>query len=110
MFKLTQKAEFTHKVPVSLPCDDGYETVELRTRFRVLSKADFMRLGQPTTLDEQTEFLNAVVVRFEDVVDDDGKPINDVDELKQQLIDQPAVRLALQMHYGTAIIGGRRGN
>jgi len=110
MFKLTNKAEFTHNVPVSLPCDNGFEEVELRTRFRVLSKADFDRLGSPTTIDEQTEFLNAIVVRFEDVADDDGNLLPADDSLKSTLLDQPAIRLALQIHYATALIGGRRKN
>lgn len=110
MFKFAKNAEFTHDVPVQLPCDNGFADEMLRTRFRKLSKAEMSRYTTVTTVEEQIEFLSAVVVRFENVVDDNNEPITDADQLKRDLLEDPAVRLALSLHYNLAMVGGRRKN
>lgn len=108
MFKIARNPEFTHDVPIMVPVDDGFEEQKLRTRFRVLSADETMAHDFATP--EGTEaYLRAIVVRFEDVVGDDGKAMPD-EESKNRLLGIIYVRQGLMTHYREAQSKAKTGN
>lgn len=109
MFKLQKDPQFTHDVPVFIPCDDGFDEQKLRTRFRALGDETLAKFPYETNEDIKA-VLRAVIVRFEDVVDDDGEAIPMTDALREDLIGRPYVREALATAYGRAMVKSRLGN
>ena len=109
MFKIATNPEFTHKVPVQVPVDGGHKEETLRCRFRVIS-AETLAVHDLMTAEGTESYLRAICVRFEDVVDDQGQPVEHSDELTNQLIGIPFVRLALVRAYTAAMAKGRLGN
>lgn len=114
MFKIADKPQFTHDVPIMVPADmnsdgGGHQEHILRTTFKVLpiSEASAFDLN---LADGTTGFLKAVIVRFDDVVDGDGKPQTYSEELRDQLIDFHYVRAGLVNAYLRAVMKARMGN
>jgi hypothetical protein len=108
MFKITKNPEFTHDVPVLVPCDGGHVEQSLRVRFRAIS-VDEMNTHSMYG-DGQETYLRAVCVRFEDVADDDGQPIPPSEELTTKLLAIPFVRVALIRAYTLAMSKAKTGN
>ncbi|WPY94675.1 hypothetical protein T8T21_00690 [Limimaricola variabilis] len=109
MFKIVDRPEFTHDVPVMVPVDGGYREEKLRTRYRVVPDSEAESLVMSRTEDVKA-FLRLAVVGFEDVVDDADQPIPYSDELRERLIGAPHVRLALVRGYTAAVSKARLGN
>ena len=109
MFKVVRNAEFTHDVLVVMPVDDGFEEHKLRTRFRSKTDEELAAFDFQTRAG-QDEFLRAVIVRFEDVIDETDAPLPMSDELMDQMLATPNVRVALMAHYGEARSKARLGN
>lgn len=109
MFKLQKDPQFTHDVPVMVPVDDGHQEEMLRTRFRVLDDEALAEIDWESK-DGAKVFLRAVIVRFEDVVDDHDKPILMSDELRERMIAKPYIRDGLTTAYGKALSKARLGN
>ena len=110
MFKLTKNPQFTHPVPVMVPADGGgHDEQTLKVRFRVRAVDDLNQHDRMTP--EGTEaFLRAIVVRFEDVVGEDGEPIPSSDDLTEQLLALPFVRMAVVQGYFNAVQKAKTGN
>ena len=109
MFKIVKNPEFTHAVPVMVPVDNGHDEQLLKCRFRVVSSDDLGQHDLAST--EGTEaYLRAIVVRFEDVVDDDGQPIAVSDALTTRLLGISFVRIALVRAYSVAVTKFKTGN
>jgi hypothetical protein len=108
-FKLAKNPEFTHKVTIPVPIDGGHRDEVLKCRFRVVS-AETLALHDLMTAEGTESYLRAICVRFEDVVDEAGQPIEHSDELTEQLIALPFVRLALVRAYTAAMAKARLGN
>ncbi len=110
MFKLSKDPQFTHPVTVMVPKDGGgHDEQVLNTRFRVRAVDDLNEhnLGTP----EGTEgFLRAIIVRFEDVVDDDGNLIPPGEDLTTDLLALPYVRMAITQGYFAAVNKAKAGN
>ena len=108
MFKIARNPEFTHDIIVMVPVDNGHDEQKLRTRFRVLS-ADEITAHDFASPQGIEAYLRDIVVRFEDVVDEDGKAMNE-DETKTRLLGIGFVRQALLTHYGEALRKAKTGN
>ncbi|MGJ5203640.1 hypothetical protein [Bradyrhizobium sp. HKCCYLR20261] len=109
MFKISTGRTFTHDVKVLMPSDVGHTEETLRTKFVYLD-VDEINKFDLTTMDGTSKFLDAVVVRFNDLTDDDGQSIQCNDEIREQLLRSPNVRLALSKHYLHAVTRAPEGN
>lgn len=110
MFKLSKDPQFTHPVTVMVPKDGGgHDEQVLKTRFRVRAVDDLNQhnLGTPEGTEE---FLRAIVVRFEDVVDDAGQQIPSDDALTTDLLALSYVRIAITQGYFAAVNKAKAGN
>lgn len=109
MFKIAKDPQFTHTVPVLVPVDDGHEEQSLKVRFRVRTVDDLNQHDRMTA--EGTEaFLRSIIVRFEDVVGDDGQPVPSNDALTDQLLAFPFIRMAVVQGYFQAVNKAKLGN
>lgn len=107
-FKIIENPEFTHDVPVLIPCDGGHVEQSLKVRFRAIS-VDEMNTHTMYG-DGQEAYLRAVCVRFEDVVDGEGVPVPPSDELTTRLLGVPFIRVALIRAYTMAMSKAKTGN
>ena len=108
-FKLQSKPTFTHKVKVMTPVDGGHREESVRVTFEVLSTEELKDYDLATP-EGTTDFLRRVVVRIDDVEGEDGHPAPWSDELRDQLIVWPPMRIALSQAYFAATGKARRGN
>jgi hypothetical protein len=109
MFKIVNKPEFTHTVPVLVPVDGGYDSQSLKVRYRVVPADELARHDFASP--EGTEaYLRAIVVRFEDVVDEDGNHVPHSDQLMTQLLGVAYIRMAVMRAYTEAMSKARLGN
>jgi len=106
MFKVATDPTFTHNIKVNVPIDDGHETHELRTTFRVLDD----EISDPETVADLAAFLDRAVVTFEDLSDDNDAPMTCTEEVRAKLLTRPFVRLALWNGYRNAMVHARLGN
>lgn len=111
MFKITEHPEFTHDVPVQVPCDGGHREDMLRTRFRAISLSEGEDFDLQTK-EGTTAYLQNIVVSFENLVTDETepKPIECTDAIRDQLLDQAYIRMALTTAYMRAMHKARVGN
>ena len=108
-FQIAKSREFTHKVTVQVPVDGGHKEETFKCRFRVVS-AETLALHDLMTAEGTESYLRAICVRFEDVVGEDGQPIEHSDELMDTMLGIPFVRLALVRVYTAAMAKARLGN
>lgn len=109
MFKIAKNPQFTHAVTVLVPVDGGHEEQTLKVRFRVRSVDDLNQHDRMTP--EGTEaFLRAIVVRFEDVVDETGEPVPSDEALTETMLALPYVRMAVVAGYYAAVNKAKLGN
>lgn len=107
MFKIAKNPEFTHEVPVLVPCDGGHVEQSLKVRFRALDVDEANSLLNEAG---QEAYLRAICVRFEDVVDEDGTAIPPSHELTNTLLAKAFVRVALFRAYSLAMAKAKQGN
>jgi len=109
MFKIVENPEFTHVVPVPVPTDGGHREETMRVRYRVIGDdlADSFDLQDPNGV---KDFLRAVIVRIDDLVGGDNKPLEWSADLRELVLGLPYARLALLRGYMTAVIKTRLGN
>jgi hypothetical protein len=109
MFKIIDEPEFTHEVKVLVPVDGGHQEQSFKTRFRVVPLDELEDLELATSAGQET-FLRRVVVRFDDIVDAQGQPMPQSDELTNRMLATPYVRTALFRAYTAAMTKARVGN
>ncbi len=109
MFRIVENPEFTHTVPVAVPSDGGHREETMRVRFRVIADelADSFDLQDPVGV---KDFLRAVIVRIDDLVGGDNKPLDWSVDLRELVLGLPYARLALLRGYMTAVVKTRLGN
>lgn len=106
MFNITAQPEFSHVIPVLVPCDGGHREETLRARFRVAGTDD----QDLTTHEGVLGFLKAVIVSLDDLVDAAGAPAAYNDAVRDQVLALPYVRLALLRGYMSAVTKAKLGN
>lgn len=109
MFKLSSDPQFTHRVSVASPVDGGHETETMSVRYRVVPVAEVAQadlLTEPGT----TAFLQRIIVRIDDLVDEHGESLPWSDRVRDQLLTLPHARLAIVSGYFDAVSEARRKN
>ncbi|MEA3265209.1 MAG: hypothetical protein U9R07_17190 [Pseudomonadota bacterium] len=112
MFKLSADPRFTHEVKVQVPVDGGHKEQSFKATFRVLPLDQLTAEDEDASSDDQSQVntLRKVVVGLDDLVDDAGEPVPYSDEIRDQLIGVPYVRIALMQTYIRAITKVKAGN
>jgi hypothetical protein len=109
MFKVVDKRTFTHDVKVQIPVDGGFVEDTLKTTFNYIP-TDRVEKFDLKTASGTTDFIRAIVAELHDLADMSGKPIPYNDAVRDQLISQPNIRLALTSHYLNAVTKVKEGN
>lgn len=109
MFSITDTLEFTHTVPVMVPVDGGHTEQSLKVRFRIHPDADASTLDVGSD-DGLKDFLLKVVVSFDDVVDQNKKPLPYNDALRDRLLAMPFVKIPVWKAYIAAVTKAKVGN
>ncbi|MGG7567736.1 hypothetical protein ACQ5SO_16415 [Rhodovulum sp. DZ06] len=108
MFTFVSNPEFTHAVQVLVPVDDGHQEQVLQTRFRALRDDEAAAFGTSTSGGVR-EFLRAVVLGFEGVVDSGGAALASDAALIDRMLCTPFIRIALIRAYARALSATRMG-
>lgn len=107
MFKVIQHPTFRTVARVQVPTDEGIIEQTMGVRFRV--SAEIAEAGSEGGL----PWLRTHVLAIDDLVDEAGQPLAYSEEVRDQLLAQPYVRVALFAAYFDATSGvkaARRGN
>ena len=107
MFKITAKPTFTHTVHVMVPVDGGHREETFKATFEV---KDIDQLEKVQDEGGQRGLLREVITGFDELIDDAGQAVPYSDELREQLIGVPYVRIALFQAYIAAIGKAKPGN
>lgn len=104
-FKIESEHRFKHEVRVRVPTNGGHRVETMQATFRVLP------INEAGSFDLATEegtrgLLQKVIVCFDDVIGEDGKPADYCDDLRDQLLDISFVRAAVAQAYFEAVAGG----
>ncbi len=109
MFKVTEKRTFTHPVTVMTPADGGHAEETFKCTFNYLD-VDQVEGFDLNTKEGTTAFLQAIVNRLDDLVNDHGNPMTYNDALRDQVIKLGSVRSALIAAYLEAVSKAKTGN
>jgi hypothetical protein len=109
MFKVSREPTFTHVVSVQVPIDGGHREESFKATYRVLDTKT------TNDFDLETEhgsrrFLEAAIVKLDDLIDETDRPLSYSNEVRDQLLGQPHVRAALARAYFAAIGKAKAGN
>jgi hypothetical protein len=108
MFTIAKERTFTRTVKVFVPTDDGHREESVKATFRVIPT------NQASTYDDDEagsrEFVRAVVVKLDDLVDEQKQPVTYNDEVREALLSVPYVRQALAQAYADAVTKAKAGN
>lgn len=107
MFKVIEDPQFVEDVAVEVPDGTGWRREVLRTRFRALRASDIDTLVADGGA---AAMLDRVVVEFEDLADESGKPVAGDGEWRARLLEYAFVRHALMRAYYAAQARVRLGN
>lgn len=107
MFKVIEDPQFVEDVAVSVPSGNSWRQEVLRTRFRALRVSDVETLIEDGGA---AALLDRVVVNFEDLADEAGKPVPGDGEWRAKVLEYAFVRTALIQAYYAAQSGLRSGN
>lgn len=107
MFEVIQDPQFVEDVRVDVPDGKGWRQHVLRTRFRALKVSDVDTITEDGGA---VALLDRAVVEFEDLCDQDGKPVPGDGEWRALLLDYAFVRIALIQAYYSAVGRVRPGN
>jgi hypothetical protein len=106
---LRLNSERTFTTRCSLATGDDFAAV-----FRILPddqiEAIFYGDGDRNIPEREKAFLTCAVVRIEDLVDDDGKPVAWTPAFLPDLIGQADIRVALMNGYRDGLAPGKAGN
>ncbi len=109
MFKIADNPTFTHDVEINVPADGGSERQSLKATFKVLPANELAAFDTGTN-EGQKDFLRAVIVKLDDLVGEDDKPLPYNDKLRDHLLELFYVRIPLMNAYSRAMVIGRVGN
>ncbi len=109
MFKIADNPTFTHTVDIDVPADGGSDKQSIKVTFKVLPANELAEFD--TSKNEgQKDFLRAVIVKLDDLVGEDDKPLPYNDRLRDHLFELFYVRIPLMNAYSRAMVIGRLGN
>lgn len=109
MFNITTRPEFTRTVEVRSPEGDSVRTDTFQATFRWLPSDELEQFDDATT-DGIKGIIRAVLVRCDDLVGEDDKPLDWSDDVLEALLTWSNVRLALLLTYNKAWVEEKRGN
>ncbi len=109
MFTITARPTFRRDVTIHTPDGDGFKQESVKATYRVLP-ADEIEKHNLDTAAGTSDFLRAAIVRLDDVADANGQTIEYSEQLLEQAIAWPHVRMALSMTYFEEIAKARVGN
>ena len=109
MFKIAKTPRFTHVVPIKVPVDGGFDEQTIRATFEVITDDEFASFDTMTA-EGLKDLVRKILVRLDDMVDEQGKPLPYSDDLRDQLLELPYMRLGLLRGYQAAMIGAKAGN
>lgn len=107
MFKIVENPEFTHTVKVQVPVDGGHELQEFKARFRVIEDPDEALF---VSVEAVKAYLRRLVIEMSDLADETGKALQWSDMIREAMLAQPHVRIALLHTYRAAVSKVRAGN
>jgi len=107
MFKVSSEPEFTRRVTVFVPSDGGHIPQTFSVTFRVL---DDEQLGGTDGVEAQKDSLRKVIVKMDELIDDNDEAIPYSDGIRDQLLGLSYVRLALLKTYVSAVTKMKSGN
>lgn len=107
MFKVVAEPQFVHTVKVRVPVDGGHEDQSFKARFRVV---DMDEIAKIETTEGRRAAVKRIVISMEELVDSEGNPVSYSDALRDQLVQQPYVEIALYRTYLEAVTGAKTGN
>ena len=81
MLKIARRPEWTHEVTISVPVDGGFENQTCKVRYRLLDEAAV----EPTDQNNPIVLLMDIVVRMDDLADEDGKALEWNNELRDRV-------------------------
>jgi hypothetical protein len=101
---------FTQDVTVMTPIDGGHRRETLKVTFNYLD-VEAIDKFDIKTMQGTTDFLHAVVNRFDGLTDDaTGEPVPYSEELRAQLCNMPHVRQAVCLKYFDSVSKAKAGN
>ena len=109
MFKIAKTPRFTHVVPIKVPVDGGFDEQTIRATFEVITDDEFASFDTMTA-EGLKDLVRKILVRLDDMVDEQDKPLPYSDDLRDQLLELPYMRLGLLRGYQSAMIGAKAGN
>lgn len=109
MLKIVKNPVFTAPVKVTVPVEGGVRESTFTGRFRAVSVSEAESFNLMSS-EGTSDYLRAILVGWDGIVDDDGQPISFSDETRNDLIDIPFIRTAILTTYNTAMLGAKRGN
>ena len=109
MFKIVENRTFTHDVPILTPIDGGFAEETLKVTFNYIEGEEAKRhsIGTPAETDA---FLDRIVARLDDVVDDNGMQIVVDKTLQDRLLRVANVRQGILAYYFAALAKVKEGN
>lgn len=109
MFKVVKEPTFTHDVEILEPSDGGHRKQKLKTTFRVVED-EVEHDSTASAVERAKDWLRRRIVAFHDLTDEDGKELPYSDDLRDQLLARPDIRLGLTLGYNNAINKALKGN
>ncbi len=110
MFTLQRNPQFTAEVKVLVPSVGEPQEQSFTARFRALSLDELPTLTGSWADDDARSFLHRVLVGWEGIVDDGGKPVPFSDEACDALIATPWAVTPLGRAYFREVYAANRGN
>lgn len=106
MFKVTSQPVFTHTVRVQVPTNgDGHEVQSFKATFKVLPLED-----EDAVPRNSKDVLLASVCGMSDLTDDNDEALTYSEELRDQMIALPYVRIAMFDAYVKGVSKAPAGN
>lgn len=109
MFNINQRPEFTRTVTVETPEGDGIRRDTFSATFRWVPSDELAAMGGDTTEDIKS-MLRHVVVRCDELIDDNGEALPWSPDLLEQLMGWSNVRLAMLTAFNMGWVEAREKN
>ena len=103
-FKFVKKLSIQWPVEVLVPADGGTtEKQEFTARFHILDETTFMKNADAAKDDK--EFISGFLIGWSDLADEEGNEIPFSDDMRDQLVSQSYIKVAILKAYKKATNG-----
>lgn len=109
MFQIVQNRTFTHDVTATMPVDGGYRDETMKVTFNYLPTDEAADYDLKTPIGT-TDFLKAIIVRMDDLIDENKQPVFYTTAIRDQLLKANNVRQAIIAAYFEAVTKAPEGN